>query len=304
MPKRMKKRAATPGRARSRSRSVGFKGVPPRKAQRIRSQSRDGRELKKADHPKEVRTATAMVAKVLEHKLYPLAKMMMDKKSDSKDMVVVHSPKDEKMDPTIELLISQLETARGMVRGILGNRPITIMLYERYTVAGTANAAYNTVKTLVPGNSTQFATFAAVFDEYKCTEMKTTIKAVPTVNGTQTGLAMWVVAYDWGVAGALGSIPSAFTQPNKVFGDINFASAQVTISTTASGFHHLNAKIPAGPMADVGIITDLMSGIWVPTSDAGAIVGYLKPYVEATGTLGVVALNGVIGYVTEFRCRG
>jgi len=247
------------------------------------------------DHPA-VRKAMRRMTRCMANPHFKVLSMLKDadSKFDAKS----------KIDSEVLELKEDLEIAREMMRAALGNKPITVMLYERYTVQSAAATAYSTVKNLVPGNGGQFSSFAALFDEYKCRKIKTPIKAVPVVNSAQTAAPMWLVAYDWAVAGALTSITSGMAQTNHVFGIVDLGGNQTILATSKSGFFHLDASIPPGVLADVGIITDLMSGMWVPTSDAAAIVGYMKPYVEAATGAGVIGLTGVIGYEVEFRCRG
>jgi len=221
-----------------------------------------------------------------------------------KDVPESKFSKDSKIDAGVLELKDELLAAREMLRAALGNKPIKVMLYERYIGQSAAATVFSSVKNLVPGNGGQFASFAALFDEYKCVAIKAPLKVFPVVNSSQAIAPMWVVAYDWGVSGALSGITAGFTQTDHIYGIVDLGTNQTITATSKSGFFHLNASIPKGILADVGIITDLMSGMWVPTSDSAAIVGYMKPYIEAAGGAGVTSITGVIGYEVEFRCRG
>jgi len=267
----------------------------PRKASRSRSRSRpkEGRE-----HPG-VRKALARVARCIANPHYKVLSMLKDV-PDSK-----FDGKDSKLDKAVLDLKDDLLAAREMMRAALGNKPITVKIYERYNAVSGVATAFSTVKNLVPGGAGQFSSFAALFDEYKAVAVTTVLRATPQVNSAQTVAPMWIACYDWGVAGALTSITSGLSQTNHMYGIIDLGGNQTMIPNgNKHGFAELDARIPEGVMADVGIITDLMSGLWVPTSDNAAIVGYMKPYIDAAGGAGVTSLTGFIGYEVEFRCRG
>jgi len=244
--------------------------------------------------------AMRMAEKCVKHPSFPLLRMMTESKSSEGDF------KDAKVEALLVELKTDLAAAKQMMRSALRDKPITVKMCADFTFTTVAATVYNTVANLVPGLAYGFGSFAAVFDEYKCTHVKFLVQVGPRVNIAQPMIyPRWILTVDFANNTALTSIVAGMAQSHVMLGVMNTNGALTyPNSMTESGLRSLNVKIPSGVMADVGIVSDLMSGLWVPTADGAAIVAYALPYFESGGGLSQFTLTGVIEYTVEWRCRG
>lgn len=245
--------------------------------------------------------ALAMAAKSVAHPQYQLLKLLKDEKSDCK-----MTESKDKVSSQLYDLQKDLAAAKSLMRSALKDRPITVKMCADFSFTTTAATVYNTVANLVPGLAFGFSSFAALFDEYKTTHIKFMVQVGPRVNIAQPMIyPRWTIAVDFAVNTAATSIVDNMQQSHVLLGVMNTNGALTyPNSMTESGLRTLSVSIPPGPMADVGIVSDLMSGIWVPASDSSAIVAYALPYFESGGGLSQFTLQGIIEYTVAWRLRG
>jgi len=184
------------------------------------------------------------------------------------------------------------------------------------TASSSANTAFNTVYVLTPGSATEFASFAALFDEARCMGITVHIFVGCSTGASGAGPAnVWAVAFD----------PANTNQYSAI--EVLLAAQQRTpiilacdgtgspgpvgtaiLPTSRNGGVVLKIKVPSLNVENLGSSApiDLVgNGWWAMTSGtpANAVVGYLKPLIEAIGTSGVTTIRMIAEYHMEFRSR-
>jgi len=192
------------------------------------------------------------------------------------------------------------------MRTALRGKAIKVKMCADYAFTTVAATDYTTVKNMVPGSGFGFSSFAAVFDEYKCTHVKLIVSVGPRVNiAAPIIFPRWSLAIDFANNTAATGVPDNMSHEHVMLGVYNTNGALTwPNSFTESGFRAMSFPIPSGQMADVGIVSELMAGLWCPASDNAVIVGYVLPYFENGGGLSQFSLTGLIEYTVEWRCRG
>lgn len=196
---------------------------------------------------------------------------------------------------------------KGMRRtgaSLRGQPVMGFKIWESIAVASGANTAYSTVHALQPKNCQDWTAIAALFDTVRCTGI-TVHMTTSTSGGTPSNTPNGVVAFDPGTAVALTSVQDGLSHPEK-FGPFRIANnygGSCPNAVTSSGFFPTwTAKTI--PNFESGLTSDLVGSNWFPcTSAVSAIVGYLAPYLEASGSGVIVALNIYAEYHMECTMR-
>jgi len=247
----------------------------------------------------EFREPLKLADRCVKNTTYPLLKLMADE--DTKDSKV-----DDKVASQIRELQLDLNAARSMMRSVTGDRPISVKMCADLSFTTTAATVYSTVATLVPGLAFGFTSFAAIMDEYRTTHVKIMVQVGPRVNIASPMIyPRWSMAIDFANNTACTSITDNLSHAHCMWGVMNTNGALGwPAAMDRNGLHTMSVKIPPGPLVDVGIVSELMGGVWVPSGDSAAIVAYLLPYFESGGGLSQFTLQGAIEYTVEWRARG
>jgi hypothetical protein len=208
--------------------------------------------------------------------------------------------------------------ALGLLRGRLST--VSVRLAKAIGVSSGANTAYSTVVALSPGGTSEFSSFAAIFDEVKCTGFRlhwTVVVTAPSANGTPQ-MASAVMSFDPTTSTALSNIlngmesdqstgPHVVLRPASDGVAVNTLLAGVTLnvstSVTKTGYWMKQFKIPSQTALNPATSAEITGGAWVSTQDTTAVVGYLKPYVEALGANIVANIYGFTVFDVVFRSR-
>jgi len=187
------------------------------------------------------------------------------------------------------------------------NATLRTIIWQKVYVTSAAATALTTVTTLLPLALGEAATMAAVFDICCCHKIhfKTNLTCTDAAQALNNAIGPlnWAVGYDPSNSAVFGSVIAAcnsahHTGPNTG----NTAADAVTPAAfSKDGFTHFTAPVPT--LVDPGILADLLDGNWVASTDAGVIVGYMKPYVESAGAARLSNLTAFIGYDIEWRFR-
>jgi hypothetical protein len=205
---------------------------------------------------------------------------------------------------------------REFAKNLLGLKPMTVVLsWAPAASTGTANTAYNTQVQLDPTAASEWSSWASLFDECRIRSISTRSyfgwSATTFAPATMTCA---VVAFDPALATALTSIEQGM-QHTRMAGPIlvNSSAAAQTVGSSMLQVTRLGGlEVKSGPLAkgalpmnNSGTLTTApVQGDWFPTNTSGAIIGWLKPYVEALGANISATFRTFIWFNAEFRMRG
>lgn len=216
---------------------------------------------------------------------------------DTKTAVV--SPLKPLGTPSIALIKAAMRNAKGK-RQILR----TNLILSSVATSGAA-AAQAPVIGIIPGSSSEFASFAAIYDEFICdgavVHFRSALSAATNTSGI-TG----AFAYDPVNNGTYGSVAGVL-EAQKHFGPFAVAGAVsdtgVVGSPTATsnhGFWKHSFKFPKGAsVKDPNTPSIIGTGVWTSTTVTTTAYGYWKGYVEP----GSATITTSIIYWIVMHCR-
>jgi len=218
---------------------------------------------------------------------------------------------------TVPPRLGSLSKTHIAVRGKGANRSlITTIARDLGTGSSSANTAYTTVYILQPGSCTEFANFAAIFDECRCVAIKAHIFVGASTGASGAGPPnVWAVAYDPANSNAYSAMEVLLSAQQRtglqLACDGTGSPGPVGTSilpTTRTGGVVLKVKVPSLVVENMGASTptDLVGNGWFAMTSgtpANAVVGYLKPLIEAIGSAGVTTIRMLVEYTMEFRSR-
>jgi len=268
----------------------------------------------------EVDAARKLATKVVSHPLYEVVQSRlreadgyfvidtetkMPKPKQSSMMTTTSAILDRKVDPTVELLISQLETARGMVRAGLGNKPIRMDLVfdvSGLLLATVTSGVVANVTILIGSAASEWSSLAALFDEYKIMGADVHFETTSYSNGT-TSDNFLVIAYD-----PVDSTPLTTTLAGITYAQHKtYAFPSPTGSATGSGTAtypraeplNFRCTVPKGINVVTGAIGE---GSWSGCPLPGTY-GYIKTYwIQNIVTATRLGAAYIVMHA-EFRCR-
>jgi len=250
-----------------------------------------------------IRQVRSEVRGVLRHPMYRVMKLITDGKTDVKTSRITDEKGD---DATIALLQKTLENARGVVRS-MKLHGFTAWLTVAASMVGSTATAYTTVIPVQPDTTGEFSTFASLFDECKCEEVKLQYSIMRSAGGTvDTLMSLGGLAYDPVDSGAYGALSTlAEADQHQIFVLSQCPIAAVfpnPFPISKHGMSTFEAIMPKSPQV-ASPTGDLVTGMWSSTAQAAAKWGYIKPYLEA-GTTGVSwTIRYVLYYRMAFRSR-
>jgi hypothetical protein len=238
-------------------------------------------------------------------KLLPSKSTGFDSNTASKEEYFVVDPAVDNKDakgsdksPTTHATLS-----RPLKLGV-GRDGMRVNLCYRYNFASSANTAYNTVHSVAPANSGEFAGFAALFDEMIVDGGH--IQFMVFAGGTVPAGNLWGgLSFDpvnFGVYTATAQIGHA---RQHILYPIVASLGPSIVTPLGPLMHKMAWKVPKGPPARISgsSNTTNFSNEWSATSDANDSYGFLKPYMEAGPTTVTTNLSGFVTLQCRFRSR-
>jgi hypothetical protein len=227
---------------------------------------------------------------------------------------------DEKGKVSTANLSAESGMAREFAKNLLGVKPLrAVLVYCPAATQGAANTAFNTVQSLDPIASGEFATWAGIFDEARVLSLHVRVfggwfNGMTAAGPNITQLAAF--CFDPTDPTANTSVERTLEHtkcagPTQVSNDANVAVGNSSGGNLVTMVSQGGMAIHSGPLAR-GVVTTNNSGTlstapvqgnWFPTVSTGAIVGWVKPYVEALGANVQFVVRYVVWYSMEFRMR-
>lgn len=208
---------------------------------------------------------------------------------------------------TTKLLLSEISLLKSSVRAAIGFKPVSITLRIPFQLVATVTSGVvATVVSCVPGTSSEFASLAAIFDEYKCTQGHVQfvhfIRSAYVVGavGSLLNNSMLVIAYD-NDATALTSVIAGteFAQHHLYpLGHQAYGSVESFIEKP----YEFHFKVTPGVAVDT-VTGSLSSGSWAPTASNSLSYGFLKAYSVGSEATAIAVASGVVHLNCEFRTR-
>jgi len=216
------------------------------------------------------------------------------------------------MDDQVVVLKKELELAVGALRAGLGDRPIRIRLSAELLITTTVTSGVtNTIQMngtsfLTPSACTEWATMAALFEEYKCLGGEARfIYYNPSCGATPSTVIannLPVIAYDADDStAATSSIQLTQAAQHEVLGSLLGPTAATALTAGSHGDHRFRWRTPRGTAVGGGISASPGTE-WIATNGVTA-AGYLKFYHVGTTVTAVTTGAGFMYYDLEFRCR-
>jgi hypothetical protein len=189
-------------------------------------------------------------------------------------------------------------------RGASRNAPMRVKIGDHFNVVSSANTTLSTVSNLTPLNLTEAKSFASLFDI--CRVVGFSLEVMTNTYTSATGapvapatISHGIVTFDPASAGAYSSVATALDAV-KHLGPFSMG-ALYTGLPLLSKRQKMYVKEPR--VVDPGLVTDLLDGNWVGSSDTSVLVGYLKPFVEQCGAAISSHLAYFIIYDIEYAFR-
>lgn len=191
-----------------------------------------------------------------------------------------------------------LANAKGVGGRRVGLQPIKIWLWFSTSNTSSAGSAQAPVNGVRPSSSSEFASLAALYDEYRALAVRRHIALFGTTNIAPID---YCEAYDPANSGAYGSVTAVLSAPLR-FPPLHMTAVGGVspLSVSRTGFQTADFKIPSGVVANSAAAS--VGDTWVSTGTTAVDFGWLKAYVAAPSS-GTSTLEGYIGVLTEFRVR-
>jgi len=205
-------------------------------------------------------------------------------------------------------LLRQSLSSRGV--RISGQKGVTVRIIGASTTVGSTNTAYFPVVTVQPQGNQDWSSFVAVYDEWRCKRV-TLHFAIVSSGAVATAGANFAVAWDPANPSAYSNISDVLTAwhhagpyscgPSAAGGALTYPA-----QFTKTGYHTLSSgelKAPVALSNGSSVMTSLVGGGWVASSDLNAIVGYFKAGVSPLGAGITATFTSYLEHVIEFRSR-
>jgi hypothetical protein len=180
----------------------------------------------------------------------------------------------------------------------------TKLSYYNITSSGVGAASAPVIR-VRPSDSSEFASFANLFDEYIChgVEIHFQLYFSGTVLAQVVPLTA-ALAYDPMSNGTYGSVEGVIVASQRI-GPLAMKESYTNPGPVSrSGFWIKRFKCPTGPQGVDFATSSVATGQWQETSTTAADYGYIKGYITApTGGAMVVNLPYFLVYDMEFRSR-
>jgi hypothetical protein len=170
-------------------------------------------------------------------------------------------------------------------------------------------SAANTANTfsfgVAPSGSTEFASFAALYEECKVSSgavhFDVSTSAAPLTNNTDLS----VISYDPLSVAALTSVADGCEDAqHKLFKSSSLLSTLTSpLPVTGRGLWRFPFKVPSGSARTTASTAVFGGSDWSLTADASDVYGYLKWYIPALGAAITSTIQSMIELDVEFRSR-
>jgi len=231
-----------------------------------------------------------------DYLLVPSLKREGGPASDVKDVV----PADEKRS-SVSVYVSKPRPTRVAGRKVRRGQSFTARfdVCEDFSASGTGGVPYNTVHTLQPASAVGWSAASGPYDSARCVGI-TFYSRVGTNTDPSNNLHA-AFAYDPGNSSSYSSVAGILTA-SESSGPLtvsNYINRSSPMSCNESGFLKWSAR--PQKIIESGLTADLVGSNWFPVTATNAIVGYLKPYVEAGAQTPL--LSSFVVYHMEFSYR-
>jgi len=210
--------------------------------------------------------------------------------------------KDEKSAVTHQSRLMTLTRQIGRMKGKM--KPMSVKLNYRLALASSAQTAFNTVQSITPANSSEFAGFAALYDEMIVDGGHYEFIAHTTAV-IQAGNLWGAIAFDpinFGVYTSTSAVCEA--NQHRLFPFVVNLGPSV-VQPIGPLQHRFAWRSPKGKSARTSgsSNTTAFAGEWSACQDASDNYGFLKPYFEAGATGVVTNVSGFVFLNCRFRSR-
>jgi hypothetical protein len=219
-------------------------------------------------------------------------------------------PAGETKGPVPKPLIPSLRAHPAMSRARGGGKPVRAFLSYYTAGSGAANTAYNSGAVIQPNQDSSWASWQAVFDEFRVVQAEAIWNVYYTTDPTvvPANSANSIVVYDPTNSVALASVNAGLQ-----FEHYSLLRCMIPTATgpkvspmvvTRDGFAHLKITPPSGVINSAVDTTNSGSNNWRPTADAvnynwGSFIGY----TSVGGVSAVLRNEYFVRMLVEFRVR-
>jgi len=239
-------------------------------------------------------------------------------KQDMTTYFDVKSDKDVKLpsansllDRELKLLDDELAAMKSVMRK--GMSKVSTRMFYAISTTPAANTAYAVALGICADNSSEFAGYAGLYDEFRVIGGNIKFK-VQNSQGSPNATAQFCAA---GFDSTYATTPSSVTdvlesQQSEMYGiDPNIANNFISPQrVTEKGYYHFGFKIPfesalSGTTVTGGSgVVSNFPGEWIGAgSVAGTSSGYLRIYVPTPGSSNTLVFNGIVELQVEWRER-
>lgn len=197
----------------------------------------------------------------------------------------------------------------SMARGVRATKPVRAYLSYYAATSGAVNTAFGGGVGIIPNQDSSWASWQAVFDEFKVISAEAIFNAFYTIDPTAnpTNSANMIVVYDPTTTVALASVNAGLQFEKYRLQRImipNASGPKVSpMVVTQDGFSHFSVKIPTGSQIS-NVTTTNSPGLWRPTGDATNYDwGNFTYYVSQGGATSQLRVEFFVRMLVEFRVR-
>jgi len=202
-------------------------------------------------------------------------------------------------------LFAKVRAARPMARGRGGKaREIKTILNFTQSASTAAATDYVGVINVNPSASTEYASFAALWDELIVDSGRLEFTITPTTTFTSNnGAARAVVCFDPIDSTALGSISNGLQhQQHLHFCTSTAIYQQFPLPMNHNGIWRFDWRTPRGNARTTGN-AGTFGHEWSATGDTNDFYGYLKWFIPTGGAAGIWSIYYTWTLNCRFRCR-
>jgi len=196
-----------------------------------------------------------------------------------------------------------LKLLRSMVSmNTLKLKPVTTRLVWSGQSSSSANTAQAPVINVDPYLSSEFSSYAALYQE--CKVMGGSVMyIISSTGGSVTALPSFsVICYNTMENTALSNIVSGLTHTSKKLVGLQQTSDVTPRCVNSDGFHRFTFKCPTESQANTSDLTNVV-GLWSGTNETAALYGFLKSYIPALGSGVVSTISYFVDLDIKFRQR-
>ncbi len=203
--------------------------------------------------------------------------------------------------PSLSIITDEGVSLKDQMRMMgISRKPVKTRLVVSFSQSSAAGAAMSFAQRIRPGDSSEFASFAALYDEYICHGAMVLHHIAASAIPPNTDFA---ACYDV-QSTALASIADALAAEQHTYFNTGVSNGGTVsawpLSVAKDGHYKHRFRIPRGVVAAAGAVID---GAWVSTADSTTDFGYWKGISTAGGGAIVLTIGGHIIMDVTFRMR-